>query len=134
MRGVRELSPRCRRKLLSSTPAPLIGRDFEAPLPCPYDASAGTIAATGLLRLSSILLDQKDGRSETYLKAGFDLISAIILHCASPAATMQKGTVDWGKDGWETLLMHSTINGNPRAARRFMDHGLVCEWIFDFFV
>lgn len=26
--------------------------------------------------------------------------------------------------------MHSTINGNPKATRQFMDHGLICECIF----
>jgi len=108
-------------------------RDFNAPSPCPYDASAGTIAACGLLRLASLLLSSSSAVSsskalgEKYLKAAFDLITAILLHCAAPRASLADGRIDWGEGGWETILMHSTINGNPRAARRFMDHGLVCE-------
>lgn len=38
--------------------------------------------------------------------------------------------MDFGEGGWETILMHSTINGNPKATRQFMDHGLICESCF----
>lgn len=33
--------------------------------------------------------------------------------------------INWGDGDWETILMHSTINGHPYAPRLIMDHGLV---------
>ncbi|KAL8292646.1 hypothetical protein RQP46_001258 [Phenoliferia psychrophenolica] len=44
--------------------------------------------------------------------------------CVTPAASVKDGSIDFGEGGWETILKHSTINGNERAQRLLMDHGL----------
>ena len=82
-------------------------RDFDAPKPCPYDASAGTIAARGMQMLYQLLLETDKAAAERYLAAGFKLIDHILRECGTPAATLSGGKVDWGKDEWETLLMVS---------------------------
>ena len=101
--------------------------DFNAPEPTPYDASAGTIAACGLRMLSVLLLPTDAAAADYYLGRAFKLVEDVLRECAAPAAKLQDGKVDWGKDGWETILKHSTIAGNPKANRQFMDHGLICE-------
>lgn len=103
-------------------------RDFSAPKPCPYDASAGTIAACGLLKLVRLLAKSDPSSAEKYLSSALKLIEDVLRECAAPGATLKDGRVDFGQDGWETILMHSTINGNPKATRQFMDHGLICEY------
>jgi hypothetical protein len=111
-------------------PIRLYNRDFSAPKPCPYDASAATIAACGLLKLSRLLSKSDPASAEKYLARAFKLIEDTLRECAAPAAKLEGGSVDFGDGGWETILMHSTINGNPKATRQFMDHGLICESCF----
>ncbi|ORY20478.1 Six-hairpin glycosidase-like protein [Naematelia encephala] len=100
--------------------------DFRAPKPCPYDASAGTIAARGLQMLYQLLLPSDKSAAEEYLVRANKLVEDILRECGTPAATLDKdGKVNWGEGSWETLLQHSTINGNEKATRRLLDHGLV---------
>jgi len=78
--------------------------DFDAPKPCPYDASAATIAARGMQILYQLLLHTDKIAAEHYLTAGFKLIEDILRECGTPVATLSGGKVDWGKNGWETIL------------------------------
>jgi len=105
----------------------LMPRDFTATKPCPYDASAATVTACGLLKISRLLTKSDPKAAEYYLARAFKLIEDTLRECAAPAAKLDEGSVDFGKGGWETILMHSTINGNPKARKQFMDHGLVCK-------
>lgn len=101
-------------------------RDFDAPKPCPYDASAGTVAARALQMIYTLLKDTRPGAGDMYLGAAFRLVDDILRECAAPGASLDStGVVDWGKDGWETILMHSSIDGNEGSATRKLDHGLV---------
>lgn len=110
-------------------------RDFDAPEPAPYDASAATVAACGLRMLSELLNEKDPLAAGYYLGRGIKLVIDTLDECASPPATLQDAMdeggggkkVDWGQGGWETILMHSTIAGNEMANRRLMDHGLICE-------
>ena len=80
-------------------------RDFDAPKPCPYDASAATIAARGMQMLYQLLLPTDTTIADYYLKAGFKLIQDTLRECGTPKASLDgDGKVDWGKDGWETIL------------------------------
>ncbi|ORX34809.1 Six-hairpin glycosidase-like protein [Kockovaella imperatae] len=99
--------------------------DFRAPTPCPYDASAATITARGLQMLHKLLRDSDPTAANHYLDRAKKLIDDTVRECLTPEARLVDGKVDWGKDDWETILQHSTINGNPVAVRRIMDHGLV---------
>ncbi|WVQ93573.1 hypothetical protein IAU59_000648 [Kwoniella sp. CBS 9459] len=100
--------------------------DFDAPKPCPYDASAATITSVGMLMLYRLLLPVDKAAAEGYLNRSIKLVQDTLRECLTPAASLKEdGTVDFGRDGWETLLAHSTINGNPTGRKRFMDHGLV---------
>ena len=85
----------------------LMCRDFKAPKPCPFDASAGIIAARGMQMLYQLLKSQDPKAAEEYLARANKLVEDILRECLSPAATLTDGKVDWGKDGWETLLMVS---------------------------
>lgn len=103
-------------------------RDFDAPDPAPYDASAATVAACGLLHLVKWLHGRHDACAMLYLARATRLIADTLKVCAAPAAALSAdGSVQWGEGGWETLLKHSTIAGNVKANRRLMDHGLICE-------
>lgn len=115
--------------LLPFALAPLLThRDFDAPEPTPYDASAGTIAACGLRMLSVILQPTDPKAADYYLGRAFKLVEDILRECGTPAATLgADGAVSWGEGGWETLLSSSTIVGNPKSNRQIMDHGLICE-------
>ncbi|WRT63807.1 uncharacterized protein IL334_000732 [Kwoniella shivajii] len=100
--------------------------DFKAPKPCPYDASAATITAVGMLWIYKLLLPTDNVAANGYLKRAIQLVQDTLRECLTPKATLKEdGEVDFGEGGWETLLAHSTINGNPTGRRRFMDHGLV---------
>jgi hypothetical protein len=84
------------------------------------------IAARGLQMLYTLLRSTETGAAERYLQAGFKLSDDTIRECATPAASISpKGVADWGHGDWETILKHSTINGNEHATHRLMDHGLV---------
>jgi hypothetical protein len=78
--------------------------DFDAPKPCPYDASAATIAARGLQMLYQLLLPKDKEAAEKYLVRGFKLIEDTLRECWASDATLVDGKVDFGKDGWEPLL------------------------------
>ncbi|OXL05665.1 hypothetical protein C348_06184 [Cryptococcus neoformans Gb118] len=45
--------------------------------------------------------------------------------CRTGKATLEGDKVIWGEGAWETILEHSTINGNELATKRLLDHGLV---------
>lgn len=114
--------------MVSSLPpsdAELTYRDFDAPKPCPYDASAAMVAARGMQMLSQLLATSDLAASSYYFTAAIKLIRDTLRECAAPAATVENGVVNWGEEGWETILKHSTINGHRHARRQIMDHGLV---------
>lgn len=99
--------------------------DFDAPKPCPYDASAGAIAARALQMLYEQLVDSDPDAAEHYLAASFKLLDDLVQECATPAASVKGGAVNWGEGEWETILQHSTINNNPDATLKIFDTGLV---------
>jgi hypothetical protein len=78
--------------------------DFNAPKPCPYDASAATITARGLQMLYQLLLPTDQAAAEYYLTRGFKLIEDTLRECWASDATLKDGKVDFGKDGWEPIL------------------------------
>lgn len=78
--------------------------DFDAPKPCPYDASAATITARGLQMLYQLLLPTDQEAAEQYLTRGFKLIEDTLRECWASDATLKNGKVDFGKDGWEPIL------------------------------
>ncbi|BEI83675.1 hypothetical protein CcaverHIS002_0402790 [Cutaneotrichosporon cavernicola] len=99
--------------------------DFDAPKPCPYDSSAATIAAAGMLILFRLLRSADPTAAEQYLARAFKLVRDTLRECKTAAASLTDGKVNWGTGEWETILQHSTINGNRFSARTMMDHGLV---------
>lgn len=121
-------------------------RDFDAPEPTAYDASAGTIAANGLRMLSALLLASDPEAAEYYLERSITLVQDILRECLAPPVSLKQATasgsghqqrseqgeqkteveVDWGQGGWESILMHSTSTGNPKR-EVLMDHGMICE-------
>ncbi|KIR71930.1 glycosyl hydrolase family 88 [Cryptococcus deuterogattii CA1014] len=99
--------------------------DFDAPKPCPYDASASAVTACGLLMLYRLLRPTNPLAAEQYLTKSFKLVDDLMRECRTGKATLQGDRVVWGEGGWETILEHSTINGNELATKRLLDHGLV---------
>lgn len=55
--------------------------------------------------LYHLLLPTDRPAAEYYLSAAFKLIEDTLRECGTPAASLSGGKVDFGKDGWETLLM-----------------------------
>ncbi|ODN77026.1 hypothetical protein L202_05571 [Cryptococcus amylolentus CBS 6039] len=79
--------------------------DFDAPKPCPYDASASTIAAVGLLWIFIALRKTDPGRAEQYLTRAFKLVEDVLEVCKTAKAEIdEEGKVRWGEGGWETIL------------------------------
>ncbi|AFR98229.2 glycosyl hydrolase family 88 [Cryptococcus neoformans C23] len=99
--------------------------DFDAPKPCPYDASAGAVTACGLLMLYRLLRPTDPRTAEQYLTNSFKLVDDLMRECRTGKATLEGDKVIWGEGAWETILEHSTINGNELATKRLLDHGLV---------
>jgi hypothetical protein len=92
-------------------------RDFRAPKPCPYDASAATVAARGLQMLYLLLLPTESVAAKYYLSRAFKLIEDTLRECSTPAATLKNGKVDFGSGGWETILKVSKSSDGLRPAR-----------------
>lgn len=82
-------------------------RDFDAPQPAPYDASAGCIAARGLQMIYQLLQPVDPAAAEEYLFRGNKLIADVLRECLAPEARVKGGRVDWGEGGWEPILMVS---------------------------
>lgn len=78
--------------------------DFDAPKPCPYDASAATITARGLQMLYQLFLPTDPKAADEYLRRGFKLVEDTLRECWASDASLKNGKVDFGKDGWETIL------------------------------
>lgn len=107
-------------------PSGLPAWDFDAPRnPLSYDSSAATITAAGLLITYRVLKDSEPEAADHYLTAAFNLIDAVNREVRTPKAKLVQGKVDWGKDGWETILKNSTINNNEHAVEPSKDTGLV---------
>lgn len=107
-------------------PSGLPAWDWDAPRnPLRYDTSAATVAASGLLNLYRVLRERDGRAADHYLSSAFALIDAVNRECRAPQASLENGQVNWGDGGWEPILMHSTINGNPHAVEPSMDTGLV---------
>ena len=73
-------------------------RDFKAPLPAPYDASAATIAARGLQMLAQLLSKSEPDAATEYLRRANLLIEDTVRECMTLMARLVDGKVDWGKD------------------------------------
>ncbi|WVQ83740.1 hypothetical protein IAT38_005884 [Cryptococcus sp. DSM 104549] len=99
--------------------------DFDAPKPCPYDASASAIVACALLMLYRLLRPTNPRAAEGHLTKSFKLVDDLMRECRTGRASLVDGEVAWGEGEWETILEHSTINGNDLATKRLLDHGLV---------
>lgn len=80
-----------------------------------------------MLMLFRLLRAEDSVAAEGYLARAFQLVRDTLRECKTPEASLVAGTVNWGEGEWETILQHSTINGNRRSPRPIMDHGLVCE-------
>jgi hypothetical protein len=105
--------------------------DFDAPTPAGSpplrDASAGMIAANGLLLLHQILHN-----NSPYLDAVVRIAKETLDYCLS-SDNVQFEVDTEGKvivpsaerDQWDGILMHSTANNNEDALHRYSDHGLV---------
>lgn len=104
--------------------------DFDAPVntarPLLRDASAGMIAANGLL-----LLHQALGGDSPYLETVYKIINDTLAHCL-PGDSAKFSSVDESSNDitvsgveWDSILMHSTVNNNEHALLRYSDHGLV---------
>lgn len=99
-----------------------------------YDASAGVIAANGMLVLAQGLAGRGNhGAAARYVDAAIDLVEGILQHCLSPdGATVvhdetgeRRGTFKAGTKIFEGILMHSTVTNNPNLAIQVRNHGLV---------
>ncbi|RSH86803.1 uncharacterized protein EHS24_005076 [Apiotrichum porosum] len=91
--------------------------DFDAPRPCPYDASAATIAACGMLILFQILRPTDPTAAEAYLERAFQLVRDVLRECKTGEASLKDVKVDFGEGEWETILEYGPVP--------IMDHGLV---------
>jgi hypothetical protein len=59
------------------------------------------------------LLHKSDPKAaEYYLSRGNKLVADTLRECGSPKASVGPAGVDFGKDGWETILMVSQSNLN----------------------
>lgn len=95
-----------------------IVRDFNAPEPTAYDASAGTITANGLLMLSTLLSPSDPSAGDYYLGRACKLIDDTLRECSAPRATIgDNGDVNWGEGGWESVLMHLSKEGGVDGSR-----------------
>ena len=102
--------------------------DFDAPVEpgssSLRDASAGMIAANGLL-----LLHQALGGASPYLEAVYKIVADTLSHCLSPHSTKfeadENGRISVGELEWDAILTHSTVNNNEYALVSYSDLGLV---------
>lgn len=90
------------REALRSCNVPI--RDFDAPKPCPYDASAGAVTACGLLMLYRLLRPTDPRTAEQYLTNSFKLVDDLMRECRTGKATLEGDKVIWGEGAWETIL------------------------------
>lgn len=81
-----------------------------------------------MLMLYRLLRPTEPVAAEAYLERAFQLVRDTLGECKTADARLVDGKVDWGEGAWETILQHSTINGNRYSPRPIMDHGLVCEY------
>lgn len=128
---------------LAESPAPTHGNvpvwDFDAP---PLDeeadtdgqplrdASAGMIAANGLLLLHQALQAVDPQRSSEYLAAALRIASDTVGYAvdrsdAARFAVDEAGRVRVAPGTWDAILKHSTANNNASALMRYRDLGLV---------
>lgn len=111
------------------------------------DASAGVIAANGMLVLSQALRGRGEhDRSRRYLDAAFRIVEDTLTLCLAPekarlvpepgeeeaegggeGKTSKEYSVEDVEEGrtFEAILKHSTVNYNSMAFKRYWDHGLV---------
>lgn len=59
--------------------------------------------------LYQLLLPTDPKAADEYLKRGFKLVEDTLRECWASDATLKNGQVDFGKDGWETILSVSLI-------------------------
>ncbi|KAJ5915753.1 unsaturated glucuronyl hydrolase [Penicillium verhagenii] len=100
------------------------------------DASAGMIAANGMLLLHQALLVRRNGADNVrydgrrYLDAALNIASDTILYALDKGDNArlevdENGKVKVPAGSWDAILRHSTANNNPDALVRYKDHGLV---------
>jgi hypothetical protein len=115
--------------------------DFDAPVEAGAtavgplrDASAGVIAANGMIVLSQVFAGRGEAdRSQRYLDAALRIVEETLLLCLAPerAHLVRDGhgsvSGENSKQGptFEAVLKHATVNHNIRDFRRYWDHGLV---------
>ncbi|KAH8819894.1 Six-hairpin glycosidase-like protein [Xylogone sp. PMI_703] len=121
--------------------------DFDAPIDDPdnpvLDASAGAIAAYGMLLLSEVLLvEQQVALAEGFLVAAINVIEALLRDALAPekarfvennhpegepgkeTAVLAVEDIDAGKT-FDAILKNGTANNNAGANRKYWNHGLV---------
>ncbi|KAJ5928338.1 unsaturated glucuronyl hydrolase [Penicillium verhagenii] len=100
------------------------------------DASAGMIAANGMLLLHQALLVRRNGADNVrydgrrYLDAALNIASDTIQYAVDKGDNArlevdENGKVKVPAGSWDAILRHSTANNNPDALVRYKDHGLV---------
>jgi hypothetical protein len=94
------------------------------------DASAGLIAANGLLLLHEALQSSKPGESSPYLAAAVCIVTDTIGYCLeredkAKLEVDDSGTIKVTPGIWDSILKHSTANNNKNALMRYSDVGLV---------
>lgn len=94
------------------------------------DASAGMIAANGLLVLHQALQAQESGKSSPYLAAALRIARdtagyAVDREDSASFALGADGKVHVAPGTWDAILKHSTANNNKNALMRYVDLGLV---------
>lgn len=60
--------------------------------------------------LYQLLLPTDPKAADDYLKRGFKLVEDTLRECWASDAKLKDGKVDFGKDGWETILSVSHIS------------------------
>ncbi|KAJ5548572.1 unsaturated glucuronyl hydrolase [Penicillium frequentans] len=100
------------------------------------DASAGMIAANGMLLLHQALQVRRGGGNNVrydgrrYLDAALNITSDTIQYAFDKGDNArlevdENGKVKVPAGSWDAILRHSTANNNPDAVMRYKDHGLV---------
>ncbi|KAJ5297028.1 uncharacterized protein N7443_007921 [Penicillium atrosanguineum] len=101
------------------------------------DASAGMVAANGMLLLHQVLQVQGDGGEfaehdgRRYLDVALNIARDTIQYAldkedqARLQVDAETGKVRVPPGSWDAILRHSTANNNPNAMTRYKDHGLV---------
>ena len=94
------------------------------------DASAGAIAANGLLLIHQALQAISPGHSSPYLQAALRIMSDTAGYCVdrddvASLSVDEAGKVQVAPGTWDAILRHATANNNQNTLTRYFDVGLV---------